>query len=86
MRLVPVNDELPHVAVGNHILANLVRLSSRIGQTNVMGRLEDPAGPRQAMLGRMNGLPGSLGGKIADEQADGRRLRTPGIDARQKLP
>ena len=85
MRLVPVDDELFLLAIGDNILAHAVRFTIRIVQNGVIRRLKDPAGARQAVFGRVNGLAGSLGWKITDKKTDWHRRLILGIDPRKKV-
>src|ERR1700736_3176368 len=80
MRLVPVDDKLFGRSVTNNILANIEDLSIVRGELGVARGLEGPSRARKTVLGRVDGLAGARGGKVANEETNLTVCRAGGRD------
>src|SRR2546423_260267 len=85
MRPVPIQNQLTLFSLSNQVPVRLERGSSRQIEGDPVRSQRNPTGARQAVLGRVNGVAGTLAGEISYEKTNRRRRGTILILARQKI-
>src|SRR5215470_686541 len=60
MRLIPIEHEIPVISVSNNIAVNRYRCAVWPDNRNAIRLDRRPAGPREAVLWRMDGVAGAL--------------------------